>query len=450
MTTNGVSIPPERARAAQAIAGILQPGGRVALTTHVNADGDGVGSEVALWHLLRARGLRAGIANPTPIPERFDFLLPPGADRSDRAAKEIESADVVVVLDISDLGRLGDLQGAVTHSHAVACIDHHVSPGSLPAGPRLVAPEASATAELVFDLAGALGWELTRDAARALYVGILTDTGAFRFANTSPRVLRVAGALLERGVDPEEIYEAVYASAPEGRIRLIAEVLQTLVVEPDVGLAWVTVPPDALARHNATPDDLDGLVEYPRSIAGVRLALLFRQIASGRIKVSFRSMGSVDVAELAHQFGGGGHQKAAGAWLEGAPGAGGGGQKRGGGGPLGGPRAEVKKRARGGGGGYPGRRGGPRPPTASKSNVTRSATLTLPPGPPRNGRMPKPVCLTENLPAARTVSAPTSTFTSTGTVRAAPCIVTSSSMWNPESVGTRLRDMNVISGKRSS
>ena len=115
------------------------------------------------------------------------------------------------------------------------------------------------------------------------------------------------------------IMTPVYASAPEGRIRLIAEVLQTLVVEPDVGLAWVTVPPDALARHNATPDDLDGLVEYPRSIAGVRLALLFRQIASGRIKVSFRSMGSVDVAELAHQFGGGGHQKAAGASLEGTP-----------------------------------------------------------------------------------------------------------------------------------
>src|SRR5207247_11134064 len=98
MTTNGVSIPPERARAAQAIAGILQPGGRVALTTHVNSDGDGVGSEVALWQLLSARGLRAGIANPTPIPERFDFLLPRGADRSDRAATEIESADVVVVL----------------------------------------------------------------------------------------------------------------------------------------------------------------------------------------------------------------------------------------------------------------------------------------------------------------------------------------------------------------
>jgi phosphoesterase RecJ-like protein len=315
---NGVPVPPERARGAAAIAGVLRAGSRVALTTHVNADGDGVGSEVALWHLLGARGLRPAIANPTPIPERFHFLLPSGADHSDRAAKVIEGADVVVVLDISDLSRLGDLQRAITQSHAVACIDHHVSQGALPDGPRLVAAEAAATAELVFDFATALGWPLTPEAARALYVGLLTDTGGFRFANTTPRALQIAGALLERGVDPESIYASVYASAPEGRVRLMTEVLQTLVVEPEVGLAWVTVPPDALQRHGATADDLDGIVEYPRSIAGVRLALLFRQIANGRIKVSFRSMGDVDVADLAHRFGGGGHQRAAGASLEGS------------------------------------------------------------------------------------------------------------------------------------
>lgn len=315
---NGVPVPPARASAAQTVAAVLTPGRRVALTTHVNADGDGVGSEVALWHLLSARGLQSVIANPTPIPERFGFLLPRGADHSERAAKEIDAADVVVVLDISDIGRLGDLQRAINQSCAVACIDHHVSQGSLPEGPRLVAPEAAATAELVFDFASAVGWPLSPEAARALYVGLLTDTGAFRFANTSPRALRIAGALLERGVDPESIYESVYASAPEGRVRLMTEVLQTLVVEPDVGLAWVTVPPDALQRHAATADDLDGIVEYPRSIAGVRLALLFRQIANGRIKVSFRSMGDVDVAELAHQFGGGGHKRAAGASLDGS------------------------------------------------------------------------------------------------------------------------------------
>ena len=321
MTANGapIAIPPERVRAAQEIAGVLTPGCRVALTTHVNSDGDGVGSEVALWHILRARRLQVTIANPTPIPDRFCFLVPPGADHSDRAVQEIEGADVIVVVDIADLGRLGELATAVrTTRSPTVCIDHHLSPGALPAGPRLVASEASATAELVFDFATALGWEISTEAARAMYVGILTDTGGFRFANTTPRVLRVASALLEHGVDPESIYEAVYASSPEGKVRLTAEVLQTLVVEPEIGLAWVTVPPAALARHNTTADDLDGIVEYPRQVAGVRLALLFRQLANGRIKVSFRSMGNVDAAEIAQGFGGGGHRKAAGASAEGS------------------------------------------------------------------------------------------------------------------------------------
>src|SRR5918996_473373 len=274
MTIRKSDTPPERAAAARDVGAVLVPGRRVVLTTHVNADGDGVGSEVGLWHLLRARGLKPSIANSTGIPDRFRFLVPDGADASDRAHKEVEQADVVVVLDISDLARLGDLAQTVKrHGAPVVCIDHHVSPGTLPDGPRLVAPEASATAELVFDLAAVLGWEITPDVARALYVGILTDTGGFRFANTTPRLLRIAAALLDRGLNAEEIYERVYASAPEGRGRLMA--------------------------------------------GGVRLALLFRHLANGRVKVSLRSLGEVDVAEFAHRFGGGGHTKAAGASFEG-------------------------------------------------------------------------------------------------------------------------------------
>ncbi|HYK11506.1 MAG TPA: bifunctional oligoribonuclease/PAP phosphatase NrnA [Gemmatimonadales bacterium] len=318
MTSKAIDVPTERAAAAKQIARLFSPNTRVVLTTHVNSDGDGLGSEVGLWHLLHNRGCQVLITNPTPIPDRLKFLVPEGADASDRAAKEIARANAIVVLDISDLGRLGDLSTAVRESGApVACIDHHVSPGSLPDGPRLVASEATATAELVHDLAVALGWEIPTEAARALYVGLLTDTGGFRFSNTTPRCLQVASSLLERGIDPESIYEQVYASAPEGRVRLLAEVLSTLVVEPELGLAWVTVPPGAIEKFGATADDLDGIVEHPRSIAGVRMALLFRQIAGGKVKVSFRSMGSVDVAALAHQFGGGGHAKASGASVEG-------------------------------------------------------------------------------------------------------------------------------------
>lgn len=316
-----ISLPAEKILAAQSLSSLLTPGRRVVLTTHVNPDGDGLGSEVGLSHMLKALGVDVTIANPTATPPRFDFLFAdmPGLDRTAEAVKTLRKADVIVVLDIADLGRLGMLSDTVRDAGVpVACVDHHVSEGILPDGPRYVDPGAAATGELIFEIAKACGWEVTQAAARALYVALVTDTGGFRFSNTHPRTLRIAAELLETGVDPESVYVDVYANAPEGRPRLFAEALQTLVVEPECGLAWVTVPPGAVERHGVTADDLDGVVEFPRSIAGVRLALLFREIHQGRVKVSLRSVGKVDVAAFAKQFGGGGHTKAAGVSLEGS------------------------------------------------------------------------------------------------------------------------------------
>ncbi|HEX2451484.1 MAG TPA: bifunctional oligoribonuclease/PAP phosphatase NrnA [Gemmatimonadales bacterium] len=311
----------EELAAAEALAAVFHPGQRVCLTTHVNPDGDGLGSEAGLAHLLKARGVEVCVTNPTPTPARFRFLFDdlPGVDRTSEAVKEIRRADVIVVLDISELSRLGMLAEAVRERGVpVACIDHHVSQGALPPGPRYVDPTASATGELVFEIAMANNWRLEQSAALGLYVALLTDTGGFRFSNTHPRTLRIAAELLETGLDPESIYLDVYARAPEGRPRLLGEALQTLVVEPDIGLAWVTVPPGAVERFGLTSDDLDGVVEYPRSVEGVRMALLFREVSAGRVKVSLRSVGSVDVAAFARQFGGGGHTKAAGLALVGS------------------------------------------------------------------------------------------------------------------------------------
>ena len=318
-----ITLTADKLTAAQELTRILVPGRRVCLTTHVNPDGDGLGSEVGLVHLLSGIGVTAIVANPTRTPPRFEFLFRdlPGVDKSAEAIKEIRRADALVVLDISDVGRLGMLTDAVRERGSlvpVGCIDHHVSPGTLPAGPRYLDPSAAATGELVVEIAMASEWRLSQAAARALYVAILTDTGGFRFSNTHPRTLRIAAELLDRGIDPEAIYLDVYAGAPEGRVRLLAEVLQTLVVEPEVGLAWVTVPPGAVERLGVGSDDLDGVVEHARSIAGIRMALLFREIGQGRIKVSLRSVGAVDVAAFAHPFGGGGHAKAAGLSMEGA------------------------------------------------------------------------------------------------------------------------------------
>ena len=314
-------LSPEKVARAREFAEALIPGQRVCITTHVNPDGDGLGSEVGLVHLLRAQGIDAAITNPSPTPPRFSFLFAdlPGIDRSAVAVKELRQADLIIVLDISDLTRLGMLIETVRDRGVpVACIDHHVSAGVLPPGPRYLDPEAAATGELIFEVAKGNDWPITQAAASALYVAILTDTGGFRFSNTRPRTLRVAADLLEAGVDPEKIYLEVYARAPEGRPRLFAEALQTLVVEHDYGLAWVTVPPGAIERLGVSSDDLDGVVEFPRSIQGVRMALLFREISQGRVKVSLRSVGDVDVAAFAKAYGGGGHTKAAGLSIAGS------------------------------------------------------------------------------------------------------------------------------------
>jgi phosphoesterase RecJ-like protein len=181
------------------------------------------------------------------------------------------------VLDISDVDRLGMLsQTVLERGVPVACVDHHVSQGHLPDGPRFVDPQASATGELIFQLAQANDWPLTRLAARALYVAILTDTGAFRFSNTKPAVLRTAAALLETGLDPEQIYLDVYANAPEGRARPWPR-----RADPG-GRTEYTACHRAAGRDGAlsnTADDLDGTAE---AVSISRRGWHFREIAAGR------------------------------------------------------------------------------------------------------------------------------------------------------------------------
>src|SRR5881396_339600 len=144
MNPNGLPVPPARAQAARDVAAALTSARHVVLTTHVNADGDGVGSEIGLWHLLRARGVSVAIANPTEIPERFHFMIPDGADASDRAVREIERADLVASLDIGDLSRLGNLAAVINKRHPpppLACAHPPIAPVDLTPRPCLSAPE---------------------------------------------------------------------------------------------------------------------------------------------------------------------------------------------------------------------------------------------------------------------------------------------------------------------
>jgi phosphoesterase RecJ-like protein len=302
------------------IAAELRPGSTVALSTHVNADGDGCGSETAFARLLAQRGVKVRIVNPTPWPAMFAFLL--GDDVDDRTgdgAAALRGIDALVVMDISDVSRLGVLAESVRALRVPKLvIDHHIASDE-PAGSVVFADTtACATGELVYDFARELGLEIDERVAVSLYTALLTDTGGFRFSNTTPRCHAIAGQLLSTGVDPEEMYRRVYASVPVGRLRMLREALGTLGVDHELGLAWLSVPAGTMERYGLRSEDLDGVVEHARSIEGTRLALFFRDLGYGKVKVSFRSTGEVDVNRFARTFGGGGHARAAGALIPGA------------------------------------------------------------------------------------------------------------------------------------
>jgi bifunctional oligoribonuclease and PAP phosphatase NrnA len=294
---------------------------RAVLTTHLNADGDGTGSEAALCAWLRANGNQAYVVNPTPYPDAYRFLFEDSAQGwilpagSAEAQEVCERADLAVVLDTGEVHRIGRVKPMIEHLKTLV-IDHH-PPGDQPiGGVSFRDPTASATGELVFDLVHARGGPWPNAVIEGIYVAILTDTGGFRFSNSTAGAHRVIAELVERGADPERVHAKVYGRAPVRRFQLLRAALETLEVDPASGIAWMVVPDAAFQSLGATPDDLEGLVDYPRSLDGVEVGLLFRQITGGT-KISFRSNGPVDVNQLARQFGGGGHVRASGALVEG-------------------------------------------------------------------------------------------------------------------------------------
>lgn len=271
--------------------------------------------------MLAQRGMTVTIVNPTPWPEMFRFLLGDEVhmvELSAGGADVMRKADVVIVLDIADLRRLGklaDVVRALTVPKLV--IDHHVPSDDPPSEEILSDTTACATGELVYDVGLVLGFDITAAIANSLYVALVTDTGGFRFSNTSPRCHAVAAQLLAEGVEPEEMYQRIYASMPVGRLTLLREALATLEVDPVYGLTWISVPAGATEKHNVRPEDLEGIAEHARSVAGTRMAIFFRDLGHNHVKISFRTTRGVDANEFAHQFGGGGHVKASGAMVEG-------------------------------------------------------------------------------------------------------------------------------------
>lgn len=311
-------VAPHRLSAIRELLPVLTGAQRVVLTTHLSADGDGAGCQAALASWLTALGRQVLIANPTPFPGTLTFLLEDAGVVLDVTAEDagarVAEADLCVVVDTGEVPRIGRVHPLVK-GLPTAVIDHH------PPGDRAIGglsyrdSTAAATGELVYDLIRQAGGPWTQAIVDGLYVAILTDTGGFRFSNTTAGALRAVAGLVERGASPEGLYKQVYGTAPLRRLRLLAASLPT--VQSEDGVAWIVVPRDAYEELGATSEDLEGFVDQPRSLEGVEVGLLFRSIGDGGVKISFRSNGPVDVNDVARGFGGGGHVRAAGAVVKG-------------------------------------------------------------------------------------------------------------------------------------
>lgn len=290
---------------------------RVLVTSHANPDGDAIGSELGLARILRRIGKAATVWNRDPLPSVYGAL--PSADRihtGEHAPRGFPDAfDTLVVLECPNLERTG-LEEQLSPLPAVN-IDHHLG-NELYGDVNWVDVSSPAVGEMVLRLAEAMQADIDAETATCLHLALVSDTGGFRFSNATPRAFAAARSLVEKGASPEKISEWLYESRPLGMMRLLGEMLATLELADDGRLATVVLTPDMYERSGAKTSDSEGLVDYPRSIAGVSAVALLRVLDDGGVKVSLRSRGdSVDVERIARKHGGGGHRNAAGFVAEG-------------------------------------------------------------------------------------------------------------------------------------
>lgn len=294
----------------------IRLGNRFLLTSHINPDGDAIGSELGLARLLRSMGKGAVVWNRDPTPTIYRPL--PGSDRvhngEEPPAGFPDRFDAIVVLECPSPDRTGLEQHL--SARPVINIDHHLG-NQLYGSVNWVDSAAPAVGEMIYRLAQGLKLTLDPETASCLYLTLVTDTGGFRFSNATPAAFEAAAALVRDGAHPEQVSQWLYESQPLPVVRLIGEMLHTLEIHENGRVATARLTPEMFARVGATPGDSEGLIDVPRSIAGVDAVALIRQREDGTHKVSLRSRGEVDVEKIARHHGGGGHRNAAGFVLEG-------------------------------------------------------------------------------------------------------------------------------------
>lgn len=291
---------------------------RFVITAHTNLEGDALGSELAFYNLIRKMGKQAIIINEDSLPYGYEFM--PQAGSINKFNKKLWSIkfDCFVILDCSDLKRCGEVAKLASSDKTVLNIDHHISNEKF-GDINWVDPKASSCAELIYRLYKGLHISLDTETAVFLYAGILTDTGSFRYTNTSWLTHKIAAELLRYGIDVAGIYQSVFENIPFSDMKLLLEILPAIRRDASGKIAWFSIK-NTLFKHRRVYFDLsERLLGFCRSIKGVEVAVIFKENlkVKDEIKVNFRSQGRVDVNRIASFFGGGGHRTASGATVKG-------------------------------------------------------------------------------------------------------------------------------------
>jgi bifunctional oligoribonuclease and PAP phosphatase NrnA len=309
--------PEYRQRLEEAKAFILNQD-RFLVVSHVNPDGDATGSTLAVGHMLEQIGKSFVMYNEGVTPNKF-HMLPDSLNIGNFAAAPAANKpvfDCVIAVDCADFERIGRVSEWFPDGIPLLNIDHHPTNdgyGSV----NVIRSDAAATAEVLYDLAGVLGIDWQKPVAECIYTGLLTDTGGFRYSNTTPKVLTIASEMLHYGVNGNELADHLLEKLTFSHVAILQKALANLSFTSDKRIAWMAITLEDIRETGADNGDLDGLVNYPRNIEGVEVGLLFKQSDTDSYKVSFRSSGLADVAAIAQQFGGGGHVRAAGCTVKG-------------------------------------------------------------------------------------------------------------------------------------
>jgi phosphoesterase RecJ-like protein len=292
----------------------INEGHNFLITAHVRLDGDALGSELAFYIMLKEMGKKAVVYNQDRTPERYLFL--PAAHNISHTLNNVEQYDTCIVLDCSDLTRVGDQSENIRKIKKIINIDHHVSNNGF-CTLKILDAKASSTGELVYRLMREMRVKMSRDICTNLFAAIITDTGSFRYSSTTSETLIAAGHLVENGANPQRIAENIYENDSPARLKLMAKALETLSLDLESKVGSMVVTQQDLMEAGAAWEHTEGFVDIPRTVRGIEVSILYTQREEDHFKLSLRSKAKVNVEKIAKKFGGGGHIHAASCWMKG-------------------------------------------------------------------------------------------------------------------------------------